>query len=129
MYVVLRAFQPLPHRLELTISDIRQYAQLKFGWTAVELGNLLSLMGVTRIVALLVLIPLLCKLVRKPHQEPVRDSDATPASADQSSVDPPSSTISKQENEEWDRHKVQHRLIHDYSQSAPLGVSTRQCPG
>lgn len=91
-----------------------QYAQLKFGWTAVELGNLLSLMGVTRIVALLVLIPLLCKLVRKPHQEPIRDTDAVSASADQSMVDPPSSTFSQQENDEWDRHKVQHRLIHDY---------------
>ena len=86
-------------------------------------------MGVTRIVALLVLIPLLCKLVRKPHQEPIRDTDAAPASADQSAVDLPSSTFSQQENDEWDRHKVQHRLIHDYSQSAPLCSSTWRCPG
>lgn len=42
-----------------------QYAQLKFGWTAVELGNFLSFVGISRIVALLVVIPLLTKLWKK----------------------------------------------------------------
>lgn len=38
-----------------------------------QLGNFISLVGATRIVALCVAIPLLIKLIRKPHKEPERD--------------------------------------------------------
>ena len=115
-----------------------QYAQLKFGWTSVQLGNIISLLGATRIVALCVAIPLLIKLIRKPHKEPERDPN--PSASDDAETDdeeearsPPSSSssrtaqaptngnasgFSKIEDDEWDAHKKQHRLIHDYSASA-----------
>lgn len=120
-----------------------QYAQLKFGWTSIQLGNFISLMGSTRIVALCVAIPLLIKIIRKPHKEPERDPHPT------ATISPPSgygtrgdengesssstanlenrqdrttnananaSTFSKVEDDEWDAHTKQHRLIHDYSE-------------
>lgn len=95
-----------------------QYAQMKFGWTAVELGNLLSLMGVTRIVALVAIIPLVSKLVRKPHNEPTRDAPDSPTDTEATltaSAQPNASAFSKAEDEEWDKHKAHARLIHDYS--------------
>jgi len=115
-----------------------QYAQLKFGWTSVQLGNFISLMGATRIVALCVAIPLLIKIIRKPHKEPERDPHPTTSSSSYGSMndeDDLSSTeqsraeqrreerrnnanasgFSKVEDDEWDAHKQQHRLIHDYS--------------
>ena len=95
-----------------------QYAQLKFGWTAVELGNLLSLMGVARITALLAIIPLLSKLVRRPHLEPIRDGPSTAEAAAAVPGTPGASTFSKAEDEQWAKHKADHRLIHDYSKSA-----------
>lgn len=116
-----------------------QYAQLKFGWTSIQLGNFISLMGATRIVALCVAIPLLIKIIRKPHKEPERDPHptATTTSSSYGSVqdeDEDSSSreehrreersnnanasgFSKIEDDEWDAHKQQHRLIHDYSMS------------
>lgn len=126
-----------------------QYAQLKFGWTSIQLGNFISLVGATRIVALCVAIPLLIKLIRKPHQEPERDphpsaafndaeddngdSEAGQASengggnAGASGINP--SGFSKIEDEEWDAHKKQHRLIHDYSTSPiPVFPSFRGSP-
>lgn len=111
-----------------------QYAQLKFGWTSVQLGNFLSLVGATRIVALCVAIPLLIKLIRKPHKEPERDphpSDEGRYNDDEETQEAESSSssgtardnangvnasgFSKHEDEQWDAHKKQHRLIHDYS--------------
>lgn len=92
-----------------------QYSQLKFGWTAVELGNLLSLMGVTRIVALLAIIPLVSKLVRNPHKEPTRDGPASAAATEAAPSTTGASGFSKAEDEEWDKHKAHARLIHDYS--------------
>lgn len=111
-----------------------QYAQLKFGWTSVQLGNFLSLIGATRIVALCVAIPLLIKLIRKPHKEPERDphpsdegrynddeevQEAESSSSSRTARDNANgnnaSGFSKHEDEQWDAHKKQHRLIHDYS--------------
>lgn len=116
-----------------------QYAQLKFGWTSVQLGNFVSLTGATRIVALCVAIPLLIKIIRKPHKEPQRDPHPGTSSARSSTQSHPedgngnrhsttpearhsktgnalpnSSGFSKIEDDEWDAHKQQHRLIHDY---------------
>ncbi|KAK9893854.1 hypothetical protein P389DRAFT_174749 [Cystobasidium minutum MCA 4210] len=114
-----------------TYSVKMQYAQLKFGWTSVQLGNFISLVGATRIVALCVAIPLLIKLIRKPHKEPERDphpsavnadgandeEEAGSSSSSRTARDPRNvnaSGFSKIEDEEWDAHKKQHRLIHDY---------------
>lgn len=127
-----------------------QYAQLKFGWTSIQLGNFISLMGATRIVALCVAIPLLIKIIRKPHKEPERDPhpgvppstssssslinndheenvDGASSSASPTAIGKPQRTgrgndvnasgFSKIEDDEWDAHKQQHRLIHDYSKS------------
>lgn len=125
-----------------------QYAQLKFGWTSVQLGNFVSLMGATRIVALCVAIPLLIKIIRKPHKEPEREpypgtssssgivqdsndnSERNEGDVEASSSSTPVKTgtsqrrgndinasgFSKIEDDEWDAHKQQHRLIHDYSE-------------
>lgn len=42
-----------------------QYAQIKFGWNAVALGKLLSLMGTARIVAMLLIIPWATRAIRQ----------------------------------------------------------------
>lgn len=75
-------------------------------------------MGLVRIVALLVIIPLVVKLVRQPHDEPIRELPplSSPSGSDLVN-NPGASAISKAEDEEWDRHKTAHRLIHDYSES------------
>lgn len=132
----------LPSNPQASYSVKMQYAQLKFGWTSVQLGNFVSLTGATRIVALCVAIPLLIKIIRKPHKEPQRDPHPGTSSAHSSMQSHPedgngsrhsttrearhgktgnalpnSSGFSKIEDDEWDAHKQQHRLIHDYSMS------------
>lgn len=99
-----------------SIYSIRmQYAQLKFGWTAVDLGNLMSLSGVVRIIALLVVIPLLVKIVRRPHSEPVREGDpASSPSNSELAAQSAQSALTKKGDEDWNRHKAEHRIIHDY---------------
>lgn len=130
---VIIAISFLNDPLQSTYSVKMQYAQLKFGWTSVQLGNFISLIGATRIVALCVAIPLLIKLIRKPHKEPERDphpsavnadgandeEEAGSSSSSRTARDPRNvnaSGFSKIEDEEWDAHKKQHRLIHDYSE-------------
>jgi len=110
------------YSMPLSVINVKmQYAQLKFGWNAVQLGNLMSLIGLTRIAALMVVIPLIVRVVRKPHQEPERESPAVdPSSAEASASaftitsNPGTSAFSKAEDDEWDKHKAEHRLIHDY---------------
>lgn len=95
--------------------------------------------GLTRITALMVVIPLIVRIVRKPHQEPERDApDAGAASsAPQASFlsspgasampsTPGASGFSKAEDEEWDRHKAAHRLIHDYSEREVARSNSRR---
>jgi hypothetical protein len=98
-----------------------QYAQLKFGWSSIQLGNFLSLMGATRIVALVVAIPLFIKLIRKPHEEPFRqpapDNDAETSSLlrEERRNNVNASGFSKVEDDEWEDHKKHARIVHDYS--------------
>ena len=126
------------HRLIISLQSIyplkMQYAQLKFGWSSVQLGNLLSLvsgictkcclslnlcaqLGVTRITALLVIIPLIIRLVRKPHQEPLREPSTSAQPSTNDLDDANVSAISKTEDEQWQAHAAQHRIMHDYSES------------
>ena len=43
------------------------YAERLFGWTALEMGNYLSITGAVRATLLLLLIPLITKLFRPPR--------------------------------------------------------------
>ena len=69
-----------------------------------------------RIIALLVVIPLLVKIVRRPHSEPVREGPpASSPSNSELAAQSAQSALIKKGDEDWNRHKAEHRIIHDYS--------------
>jgi MFS family permease len=84
-----------------------QYAQLEFGWSAVELGNLLSFIGVGRIIALLVAIPLISNILRKIT---AASAPKYPAMS-QAALDRKGSTAAR------DRLEHETRLVQDHSKA------------
>jgi len=87
-----------------------QYAQLEFGWSAVQLGNLLSFIGLGRIIALLVAIPLISSILRRITAASVPKYPAMSAAA----LDRKGSTAAR------DRLDNETRLVQDHSKSISM---------
>ncbi|KAM0751846.1 MFS general substrate transporter [Meredithblackwellia eburnea MCA 4105] len=82
-----------------------QYTQYKFGWGPQENGYYLTFSGITRMLVLIVILPLLIKLVRKPAPTPSSPRPDTP----------PEHTNGRPTlaQAEWDREAKYLRVVHD----------------